>query len=179
MALEGNYSELAKVEDFRALLSKCEKGDKKAHAELRDKAKKFPPAALREFAALGDVAEFAEQAIIKRMAGDNLFLHETVKHKTDVIRADLRGLNPPPLELLLIDRIALCWLSLHYYEILEAQTTGGTSVAWAEFHERRLERAQKRYQSAIKALAQVRKLQLPNVQVNIGEKQVNIANVEA
>jgi hypothetical protein len=38
-----------------------------------------------------------------------------------------------------------------------------------------IERAQRRYLGAIKALAQVRKLGVPAVQVNIGEKQINMA----
>jgi hypothetical protein len=39
----------------------------------------------------------------------------------------------------------------------------------------RIERAQRRYLSAIKALVQVRMLVVPAVQVNIGEKQINVA----
>ncbi len=37
--------------------------------------------------------------------------------------------------------------------------------------------AHKRYLSAIKTLAQVQKLQLPSVQFNVAEKQVNIGRV--
>ena len=51
---------------------------------------------------------------------------------------------------------------------------GDLGLQWAEFYQRRIDRAQKRFLSAIKALALVRRLQLPAVQVNIGEKQMNI-----
>ena len=40
---------------------------------------------------------------------------------------------------------------------------------------KRLDRAQRRYLAASKTLAQMRKLRVPAVQVNIGEKQVNVA----
>jgi hypothetical protein len=36
-------------------------------------------------------------------------------------------------------------------------------------------RAQRRYLAAIKALAQVQKLDAPAMQVNIGDKQINLA----
>jgi hypothetical protein len=43
------------------------------------------------------------------------------------------------------------------------------------YYQKGLDRAQKRYLSAIKALALVRKLALPVLQVNIACKQVNVA----
>lgn len=46
-----------------------------------------------------------------------------------------------------------------------------------KIYEERFDKAHKRYVASIKALAQVRKLQLPNVQVNIAEKQVNVGQM--
>jgi hypothetical protein len=40
-----------------------------------------------------------------------------------------------------------------------------------------LDRAHKRYLSALKALAQVRRLGVPRVQVNLGDKQFNIMSL--
>jgi hypothetical protein len=45
----------------------------------------------------------------------------------------------------------------------------------AEFHQKRITMAHNRYLSAIRTLAQVRRLGVPAVQVNIGEQQVNVA----
>ena len=42
-----------------------------------------------------------------------------------------------------------------------------------------LDRAQKRYLTALKTLAQVRRLLVPVVQVNIAQKQINVAGVAA
>ncbi len=42
-------------------------------------------------------------------------------------------------------------------------------------HCRRIEQAERRYLRAIRELAQVRKIQQPTVQVNIGDKQINVA----
>ena len=85
--------------------------------------------------------------------------------------------SPTPIERLLVDRIVLCWLHLHYAEALYAQNMLQLSLMQHEFYQRRLSMAQRRYLSAITALAQVRRLQVPNVQVNIAEQQLNVAAI--
>jgi hypothetical protein len=79
------------------------------------------------------------------------------------------------LERLLADRFAAGWLSLAvaegtYHQALER----GLGQPDDTFHQQRITRAQRRYLAAIKALAQVRKLGVPAVQVNIGDKQINV-----
>jgi len=49
------------------------------------------------------------------------------------------------------------------------------TIVQGDYQQRRMDRAHKRYLSAIKALALVRKLALPVLQVNIARKQVNVA----
>jgi hypothetical protein len=58
-----------------------------------------------------------------------------------------------------------------YHQALEQ----AISEAAERMHQQRIERAQRRYLAAIKTLAQVRRMDLPTLQVNIGEKQVNVA----
>jgi hypothetical protein len=57
-----------------------------------------------------------------------------------------------------------------YHQALER----GLNQADDAFHQQRIERAQRQYLAAIRALAPVRKLGVPAVQVNIGEKQINV-----
>ena len=45
----------------------------------------------------------------------------------------------------------------------------------AEYYQRRMNHAHKRYLSALKTLALVRKLAVPVLQMNIAKKQVNVA----
>jgi hypothetical protein len=53
-------------------------------------------------------------------------------------------------------------------------------VPLATYHQKAIGLAQKRYLDAIKALAQIRKLQIPpTLQVNIGEKQINVVGSSA
>ena len=83
------------------------------------------------------------------------------------------------MEMLLVERIALCWLALNYHENIYTQIMGKLpGDAHARFQDR-IDRAHRRYLSAIKALAQVRRLPVPlSVQVNVaaaGGQQVNVA----
>ena len=48
------------------------------------------------------------------------------------------------------------------------------NMAQSEYHQRRLDKLHRRYLSAIKALAQIRKMG-PAVQINIAEQQINTA----
>jgi len=93
------------------------------------------------------------------------------------LRRSLLGNNPTQLERLLVERIAVCSLQV---QIADAQYMGamkqGTTLQRVEFFERLMDRAQRRYLGAIKALVQVRRLQLPTVaQLNVATNQVNIA----
>jgi hypothetical protein len=53
------------------------------------------------------------------------------------------------------------------------------SIAQANFHLGRIDKAHARFLSAVKTLAQVRKLALPTLQVNIARNQVNVAETRS
>jgi hypothetical protein len=88
------------------------------------------------------------------------------------MREEIAGENPSALERLLAERIALCWLQLQYYEAIYAQNLSTFTIAQGEHHQRRIDKAHRRYLSAMRTLAQIRKLG-PAVQINIAEKQIN------
>ena len=90
------------------------------------------------------------------------------------MRKELAGPEASPLEKLLAERIVACWLQLQYADAIYAQNLGEMNMVQSEYHQRRLDRLQRRYLSSIKCLAQIRKLG-PAVQVNIAEKQINTA----
>lgn len=150
--------------------------DEKAAAELWEVLEANGTA--DNFARDAGIAFNAERSLIKTMSGDDVLMRQAHERRLKIMRRELAGPNPTELEKLLAERIALCWFHLNLCEVVHAQKTE-MSIGVAEFHQKRIDRAQKRYLAAIKALAQVRKLQLPNVQVNIGEKQVNIGEVKA
>jgi hypothetical protein len=82
-------------------------------------------------------------------------------------------------ERLLADRVVMCWLQLYYAEqkYAEMALADGPIVNWTqeEWHQKRIDRLQRRYIAAIKGLAQVRKLLKPSMQGNVAEQQVNVS----
>ena len=152
------------------LLPEANAGDPSALADLRTIFDDHP----QLWDGMGDLAREAELTLVRLVAGPNTVTKEAIRKKLDALRRDVAGPAPSPLERLLADRVALGWLGLavaegQYHRALEQ----GLSQS-DEFHQRRVERAQRRYLAAIKALAQVRRLGVAAVQVNIGDKQINV-----
>jgi hypothetical protein len=160
------------VARVNALLPAANAGDGAALAELRAVLEGTP--ALWDH--VGDLGRQAELALVRAAAGTNTVAKDAIFRRLHALRREVAGPAPSALERLLADRVALGWLGLAvaegaYHRALER----GLGQADDEFHQRRIERAQRRYLAAIKALATVRRLGAPTVQVNIGEKQVNVA----
>jgi hypothetical protein len=122
----------------------------------------------------GDLAWQAEQSLIRAAVGEDLAAREALTRKLGLLRAELAGPSPTPLERLLVERVAACWLQLHYADIFLAQQMGNLTLAQGEYHQRSRDRAHGRYLTSIKTLAAVRKLAVPVLQVNIARKQVNV-----
>jgi hypothetical protein len=157
--------------DVWALVRRAEGGDESAVPELRQAL--AASGGLVESA--GNMARQVQTTLIRNAAGNNLFFREGLEAKINRLRAELAGQDPTPLENLLADRIALCWLSLHDAEARYAQAQDLT-IKQAEFWQHRIDCAHRRYLSAIKTLATVRKLALPALQFNIARRQVNVLN---
>lgn len=122
----------------------------------------------------GDMAARAVGALIGKMTQDDFLRAGGIRRHMEAMKANLSGPNPTPLEVLLIDRVCACWLHSAYFEGRLAASLGTSTLKQQESHQRQIDSAHKRYLAALKALAQIRKLQLPTVQINVGEKQVNI-----
>lgn len=86
--------------------------------------------------------------------------------------AEIAGPNPTPIERTLAETAALAWLAARFLDVNDF-TAEDRSIGQALCAMRRVDAARRRYLSAIRTLATVRKLALPAmVQVNVGE-QVN------
>jgi sigma54-dependent transcription regulator len=155
-----------------ALLRRADKGDREAIAALRAQCE-IEPARWRNF---GDLAQQVRGHLLDTIARKNEFVAEAVAKEAGRLRRAWAGDDATPLEQALAERIAAAWLYLHYCEMTYLALLG-EGVTWErdEFHRKRIDQAERRYLRAIKALAEVRRLRLPAVQVNIGEKQINLA----
>ena len=155
-------------EDVDTTLRRAESGDIAVLPRLREILRE--PKAVEPY---GNLARLAQVMRIDKFAGKNLMLKESVGRKIELMRAELEGPNPLPLEKLLVERICSCWLYLHTLETTYASKE--VDIKIASHFQRSIDRAQKCYLAAIKTLTIIRKLALPVLQVNIARKQVNVA----
>jgi hypothetical protein len=90
---------------------------------------------------------------------------------------ELAGPDPSPIERILAERAMVCWTNAFVADLIaeNAALAGQSSIKVFEFRDRMRTRAHNRFLSAVKALADVRKLNLPGVVVNsTGPTQVNV-----
>ncbi len=156
------------MDELRGIVSRAQDGEKEALSRVREIFKEVPKLA-RIFINLADAAE---KSLIKRFSGDDPLVQEALPPQLESMRGKLAGPDPSPLEQLLAERIVACWLQLQYADAIYAQNLGDMNMVQSEYHQRRLDRLHKRYLSAIKTLAQIRKMG-PAVQINIADKQIN------
>lgn len=156
--------------EINTTIRKAEGGDKEALAEVRELlAKPGIPDILA-----GNVATEALNRLVKTYAGENPVIREAVLRKLDEMRTELSGLNASAVEKLLVERVLATWLHLHHLEAVYASKES-MSLPLGLYYQKTISAAQKRYLSSLKGLAEVRKLALPTLQVNIAKKQVNVA----
>jgi len=107
----------------------------------------------------GDAARAVEEAWIGRIAGSDLLVRESLRHSIDQMRKDLAGPEPTPLEKLLVGRVIAAWLAAQEADLSDALLGGQDGRKVAELRIRRSDAAHKRFLSAAKTLATVRRLQ--------------------
>ncbi len=155
--------------DILTLVRHAEAGDRGAITALRSLMNRTPGAWERA----GNLAIRAENALIDVAAGKDEILREALTKKLAALKEELGG--AAPLERLLVERVVSCWLNVYYIDALYAERLNDVTAEQGEYFQRRQERAHRLYLSAIRTLAQVRRLLVPAVQVNIGAQQVNVA----
>ena len=122
------------------------------------------------------LAERVVNAQLASMTGDNLLFRDGIQRELEALKERLAGPQCSPLEELLVERVAACWLQVQWADYRgENVAKEDLTFAQADYRQRRQDRAHRRLLSAIKTLATVRKLALPALQVNIADQQVNVA----
>ncbi len=157
--------------DVQALLDAAQGGDSGALETLKGQYMDTP----RFWDALSQQVCRTEKQVLRGFVGEDMLTRELYERRLEAMRGELAGPAATPLEQLLADRIALCWLHVQHAELRYSQRVSVT-LEQADHYQKCIDRAHKRYLSAIKTLATVRRLQVPALQVNIAEKQVNVVS---
>ena len=169
-AAQNNESTSELIEDKKklmALIDRAQDGDKEVLSVPRKVLDEAP-----RVARIIDLAKNVERSIIEKMSGDDVFTQEAIPRNLKAMKREIAGENPSPLERLLAERITVCWLELQYFQAIYTQNLGKLTIIQSDYHQRRIDKAHRRYLSSIKALVQIRKMG-PAVQINIAEKQIN------
>lgn len=176
-ALELPEETKAKLEEIQALSEKAEEGDRAARKELRRVLRSSSPEIV---ARCSDFARRGQQLVVKTIAAGEPLMEEALSTRLDLMREEIAGPNPSPLEVLLTERIVSTWLVVELHEmLLNAQLQREEDVprlppSYLKFVIGWLESYHRRLLGAIKTLAQVRRFQsgIPNSQTNV---QINVA----
>ncbi len=157
---------------LQELVEKAEKGSKEAVPEIRQILEEHPHLSWR----ISNLSRLAEALFIERLSREeNLAAKEAMKRQLARMREEVAGDDPSPLERLLAERVVATWLQVQLFEGFYASSMyKNMALALADYHQRRIDKAHRRHLSAVKALAQIRKIG-PAVQINIADKQINTA----
>jgi hypothetical protein len=157
---------------LRELNGQAQDGDEGATLEIRKVLDASPDLAWRF---IKGPAKMAETALLDQITkDDDLASKEHLEHQLESMRIEVAGENPSPLERLLAERVVATWLQVQVFDGLCAVGLKGETMSQGEHHQKRIDRAHNRHLSAVKVLAQIRKMG-PAVQINIAQKQINTA----
>jgi hypothetical protein len=163
--------------ELRTLSERVEDGDKSARRELRKALRESAPEVISR---ASDIGRRGRWVLVKTIARDPL-TEEALVARLDLMRAEVAGPEPSPLEVLLTERICSLWLLIEVLEMLvSAQLSGElprekhSPMSFLQHVFKWQESANRRFLSSIRELARVRKLQnnISGVQFNT---QINLA----
>ena len=165
-----------RLAELKALSDKAKDGDKEAKRELRQALRESSPEIITR---ASDFARTGQRILAETIAGDEPLREEAIITRLELMRAEVAGENPTPLEVLLTERVVSSWLVVEVLEaLMNAQLKRGEDVpraptSYLKFIIGWLESAHRRHLSSIRELARVRKLQsnVPRIQYNT---QINL-----
>ena len=110
MTTTRSVSLLKPDDEVRSVLERARAGDRSAVPEVRRIL--GDPAQVDWLG--GDLARQATQSVVNAAAGEDLVFREALARKLELLRDELAGPEPTPIERLLVERVVACWL--HVYD---------------------------------------------------------------
>ena len=162
-ALELSEETRDRLAELQALSKKVEAGDKEARKKLRLMVR---TSSAEVIGRASDVGRKMGQTLAHTASGGDPLTEEALYAKLDLMRAQIAGEDPTPLEMLLTERVVSLWMLTTVLEVVLAtqyrKNVGDgrerLSPSYLIQQSRILESATRRYLAAIRELARVRKL---------------------
>ena len=149
-------------------------GDERASQAVIEACQTMP----RLWEILSTLSSLAVRSWIDLLASERPgaeIVRRTIEKEIERKRNEAAGENPSPLERLLAERVALCWVAASYADAEYARKLkAGMSFREGEYFARRCEQTNRQLLKAIESLARVRRLLTP-MQINIGQNQINVS----
>ena len=163
--------------ELMGLMDLAVQGDEDALKTFEEKAS-FAPYYLSD--TFGNLGKITRDKLLATFAGQHKVYCRGIEITAEQLVEDLLGPGPTPVERLLVEQVVTCWVESSMVDQVATDRLheGESTPAQLEFYHRWQGRAQRRFLSACKTLAQVRKLLGINVQINIAEKQINVQGGE-
>ena len=169
---------LAKLKE---LSDRAADGDKRARGELRRLLHESGPEVIRE---ASEFARIGQSTLIRTAAGSDALREEALVIRLHMMRSEIAGPNPSPLEVLLVEKIVSVWILTEVLELFlstqlttELPKSQRMSHSFLKFYPGWQEQAHRRLLSSIRELTRVRRLQsgAPSSQTNV---QINLSKPE-
>jgi hypothetical protein len=164
-----------RIQELQTLSERAEEGEEGARRELRRALRESAPEVI---ARCSDIARNYQRLAAETASGRDSLVEDAMVERARRMVDELGGENPSPLEGLLAERIASLWVLVETQEaLLFASYSRGQERPVGPAYVIQMckiqESTSRRYLAAIKALAQVRKLQAntPGIQYNT---QINV-----
>jgi len=176
-ALELSKSTRDRLAELRALSEEAESGAKGARQALRKAVRASPREVVAE---ASELARQGQWGLIKTAAAGEPLREEALLVRLDLMRSEIAGPAPSPLESLLAEKVVAVWMLTELLELLSAAQLSAlpksqrVEHSFLKFYVGWQEQAHRQLLSTIKTLAQVRRLQtgIPNTQTNV---QINLS----
>ena len=101
--------------ELRTLSERVEDGDKSARKELRKALRESAPEVISQ---ASDIGRRGQGMLIKTVTANDPLTEEALVARLDLLRAEVAGPDPSPLEILLAERICSLWLLIEALEML-------------------------------------------------------------
>jgi hypothetical protein len=106
-----------RLDELRDLSEKAEAGDKDARRQLKQAVRESAPEVI---ARASDVSRRAQHMLIETAAGGSELAQYALSGRLDVMREEIAGDNPTPLEVLLTEQVVSGWLWLTLLDALNS-----------------------------------------------------------